>query len=356
MVQQKQKFDEKGRDLDQQKITALQEQASLSDVTQTIPKECFRIDSRKAYTGLFINVAVVVLTYAALVFNPWFWLTPLLWVIAGTALTGFFVLAHDCGHRSFSASRRVNDFIGHLFMLPLLYPFHGWRVHHNQHHAYTNHVKLDNAWRPISVADFPGLSPALQSAYRSARGYGWWIASIFHQANLHFRPSLARAKDQADVRFSVTLVVLFAFILFPGLLWIGGPWAVIKYWLMPWLVYHFWMSTFTLVHHTQPDIPFYNDNTWNPVIAQLFSTVHCRYPFWVEFLCHDINVHIPHHVSTAIPSYNLRAAHEALKSNWSPYMHERKFTWQMMQKIVQDCHLYDETGYYRPCPPIIGPR
>lgn len=36
----------------------------------------------------------------------------------------------------------------------------------------------------------------------------------------------------------------------------------------------------------------------------------------IEILCHDINVHIPHHVSPRIPSYNLRAAHESLQQNW----------------------------------------
>lgn len=33
-------------------------------------------------------------------------------------------------------------------------------------------------------------------------------------------------------------------------------------------------------------------------------------------LCHDISVHIPHHISQKIPSYNLRLAHESLVKNW----------------------------------------
>ena len=36
----------------------------------------------------------------------------------------------------------------------------------------------------------------------------------------------------------------------------------------------------------------------------------------VEFLTHDISVHVPHHVSSKIPWYNLRLAHDSLKSNW----------------------------------------
>ena len=36
----------------------------------------------------------------------------------------------------------------------------------------------------------------------------------------------------------------------------------------------------------------------------------------MEFLCHDISVHVPHHVSAKIPWYNLRAANESLRQKW----------------------------------------
>jgi omega-6 fatty acid desaturase (delta-12 desaturase) len=76
------------------------------------------------------------------------------------------------------------------------------------------------------------------------------------------------------------------------------------------------MSTFTMVHHTAPHIPFKDSKDWNAATAQLGGTVHCDYPKWVEVLCHDISVHIPHHISQKIPSYNLRLAHESLVKNW----------------------------------------
>jgi acyl-lipid omega-6 desaturase (Delta-12 desaturase) len=350
---QSQKVEETSRILDQQRIASLEQQATLNDVIKTIPKECFEVDNTKAWVGLVVNVVLVAAGYAALALNPWWFLLPFLWIFTGTALTGFFVIAHDCGHRSFSKSRQVNDIIGHLFLLPLLYPFHSWRVKHNQHHAFTNQIEMDNAWRPLSIEKFQSLGRRTQAAYQFARGYGWWIASVFHQLNLHFKPALFREKDRPDIRLSVGVVLAFATVLFSTLLWIGGPWAVVKYWLLPWLVYHFWMSTFTLVHHTHPDIPFYRAAIWTPVTAQLFSTIHCVYPAWVEFLCHDINVHIPHHVSTAIPSYNLRKAHTALKQHWADYMHETEFSWALMRSIVNDCHLHDDTGYYRACQDVL---
>jgi fatty acid desaturase len=53
----------------------------------------------------------------------------------------------------------------------------------------------------------------------------------------------------------------------------------------------------------------------------------------VEFLCHDISVHVPHHVSSKIPWYNLRKANDSLKQNWGEYMTSCTFNWRMMKTI-----------------------
>ncbi len=44
---------------------------------------------------------------------------------------------------------------------------------------------------------------------------------------------------------------------------------------------------------------------------------------WVEFLCFDINVHVPHHVMSKIPWYNLRAATDSLRQNWGQVSAQR---------------------------------
>jgi omega-6 fatty acid desaturase (delta-12 desaturase) len=329
------------------RIEKLARNATLQQVLQTIPKEYFRKDPLQATFGLVSNVLCVGLGYWALANNPYWWLFPILWIFTGTALTGFFTLAHDCAHRSFASSRIINDFVGHTLLLPLLYPFHCWRIKHDQHHRYTNNLAWDNAWTPLAIEDFLKVHPLAKQLYTFARTGFWWLASIGHWALLHSKPSLYReGRDRQDMIFSVAVVVIFAAIFFPALWWAGGPWAIINIWLMPFLVYHFWMSTFTIVHHTLEEIPFYPEERWNPVIGQLFSTVHCVYPAWVEFLCHDINVHIPHHISTAIPYYNLRKAHQALRENWAEYMHETEFSWDLMKHITTRCHL-QEDGFYR---------
>ena len=83
-----------------------------------------------------------------------------------------------------------------------------------------------------------------------------------------------------QVIVSLAAVAAFALGVLPALAYFTGPIGLLKFWLMPWLGYHFWMSTFTVVHHTAPHIPFKPAGEWNAAQAQLSGTVHCDYPRW----------------------------------------------------------------------------
>lgn len=318
----------------------------LSDIIKTIPKNCFEKDWRKAFVSVLITLVGVSCGLTAIALSPWF-LLPFAWFFTGTAATGLFVIGHDCGHRSFAKRRWVNNWVGHLMMMPLVYPFHSWRILHDHHHVHTNKLHVDNAWEPWTLEGYNNAPRGLRWGYRRLRGGFWWVGSIAHWAVLHFNLSNFQARDRRAVKTSIAVVVLFAAIFFPAMYFAVGAWGIVKFWLMPWLVYHFWMSTFTIVHHTLPEIQFFPEDHWSAALAQVAGTVHCDYPKWVEILCHDINVHVPHHVSVGIPSYNLRKAHRSLMAQWGDHIHVRRFSWQLMAQITQQCHLYDSTTTYR---------
>lgn len=319
---------------------------NLSTILKTLPRQCFEKNPLKAWISVLISLFSVALGYAAITFLPSFFL-PFAWIWTGTALTGLFVLAHDCGHRSFAKRRWVNDLVGHVLMLPLIYPFHPWRILHDRHHRFTNQLKQDNAWEPWTQEAFLASVPAIQSLYRGLRGHFWWTGSIIHWLTLHFDLRQFSEQERPKVRLSIGVCLGFALVFFPLLFYWTGVWGVVKFWLLPWLVYHFWMSTFTLVHHTDAGIPFQPAERWNAATAQLTGTVHCDYPGWVELLCHDINVHIPHHISVAIPSYHLRLAQRSLEENWGSHLQKRRFSWALMRDIVHHCHLYHPQNAYQ---------
>mgnify|MGYP005843167727 CR=1 FL=1 len=319
---------------------------TLRQIIDSLPRECFEKDELRAWLGLGFSVVAVALGYFLTAIAPWY-LLPIAWIFTGTALTGFFVIGHDCGHRSFSRKVWVNDLVGHLTLMPLLYPFHPWRLKHNHHHSHTNKLGEDNAWYPFTLSSYEQVQPYERWVYRAIRGKLWWVGSIIHWAVLHFNPDLYPARERAQVRFSDRVVIAYALVAFPLMFICGGFGGWINFFLMPWLVYHFWMSTFTIVHHTMPEIPFHYPEQWHAATDQLTGTVHCDYPLWVEWLCHDINWHIPHHISTAIPFYRLRLATASLDQNWGKYLYKTKFSWQLMDKVTKQCHIYDSEQCYR---------
>lgn len=322
----------------------LPDEVTLRDIITSLPKKVFEIDNMKAWGSVLISVTSYALGIFMIAKAPWY-LLPLAWAWTGTAVTGFFVIGHDCAHKSFSKNKLVEDIVGTLAFMPLIYPYEPWRFKHDQHHAKTNMLHEDTAWLPILKEDIES-SPALRKAL--IYGYGplrTWM-SIAHWLRFHF--DLKKFRQSEVKRATISLAAVFAFmaVAWPLIIYKTGIVGWIKFWLMPWLGYHFWMSTFTIVHHTAPHIPFKNSKDWNAAQAQLNGTVHCDYPRWIEILCHDINVHIPHHISPKIPSYNLRAAHQSLSENWGKYLNKAIWNWRLMKTIMTTCHVYDKDENY----------
>lgn len=323
------------------------EGVTLKNVIDSLPAEVFEINPWKAWK----SVAITLAAYAAGIFmiakSPWY-LLPLAWAWTGTAATGFFVIGHDCAHKSFAKNKLLEDIVGTVAFMPLIYPYEPWRFKHDRHHAKTNMLEEDTAWHPIMKEEFETLPPLAKKVLEFGMAPLRPWASIGHWVLWHFDLKKFRPSEQNRVKVSLAAVFAFMAIAFPTIIYFTGVVGWFKFWLMPWLGYHFWMSTFTMVHHTAPHIPFKNSSEWNSAAAQLGGTVHCDYPSWIEVLCHDINVHIPHHVSQKIPSYNLRPATDSIRENWGKHMNEATWNWRLMKTIMTTCHVYDEERNYVP--------
>lgn len=76
------------------------------------------------------------------------------WYAQGAVLTGVWVLAHECGHQSFSESEFANNLFGTILHSLLLVPYHSWRITHGKHHNNTGSCENDEVFAPSTRADW----------------------------------------------------------------------------------------------------------------------------------------------------------------------------------------------------------
>ena len=133
-----------------------------------IPREYMQPSVARGLAGFAVSCTLYVGAVVAMaVLDRWYLVVPLV-VVAGLGGWGLHCIGHDCGHGSFSRNRRLNFAIGHLALLPLLYPFHAWRHVHNWHHAHANSLELDTDWRPVSEDGLPPYAVASPASSMSA--------------------------------------------------------------------------------------------------------------------------------------------------------------------------------------------
>ena len=202
--------------------------------------------------------------------------------IAGLGGWGLHCIGHDCGHGSFSRNRRLNFVVGHLALLPLLYPFHAWRHVHNWHHAHTNSLELDSDWRPISEAVYRRMplryrvsmsacAPGRCGQGRSTTGPIRFPAFVIFRR----RRSVAKCAGQSVFVVTVRRRISHAAHL-PCRL--ARATALFR---RAWFAIHAWFSITTLMHHSSEDIPFLPDQYWTRNASKLLVTTDFIYPRWL---------------------------------------------------------------------------
>ena len=74
--------------------------------------------------------------------------------VQGLFATGLWVLAHECGHQSFSPSKTLNDTVGWICHSILLVPYFSWKISHGKHHKATGHLERDMVFVPKSRGEY----------------------------------------------------------------------------------------------------------------------------------------------------------------------------------------------------------
>jgi omega-6 fatty acid desaturase (delta-12 desaturase) len=324
------------------------EQVQGVRLQQAVPSEYLKPNVARGLLGFAVSWALYLGAIVGVALSPTWLLYPPLWIVAGLGGWGLHCIAHDAGHGSFSRSRRLNSIIGHVSLLPLVYPFHAWRHVHNLHHAHTNNLELDTDWRPLPAGLYDRMPLRQKIVYHGTRTWAFWFGTVNYWRVSGFRPNFFPKKEmRRDVRRSIAVVVAVSAVYFSALIYFFGITGFLLMFAVPWLFIHAWFSATTLMHHSASDVPYLTSEHWTRNASRLLLTTDYTYPRWMLFLTHNISIHTAHHVIPAVPFYNLPKAQQALKEAYPGMVRERRFTTSDLWRILRRCHFYDTgSGFY----------
>ncbi len=289
------------------------------------------------------------------------WLVALGVLVTWSAIVRLFIIGHDACHQALTSSRRLNDAVGRVAFLVSLTPYSLWRAGHNiVHHGFNNLRGRDFIWEPKQASEYlalPRWRRAVERIYRGALGPAlyyfveiWWKRLFF-----------PNARNRPAVRMEFTWDSALAAV--AAATWIG---AIFWYTrthdrsflvtlsvacLLPFLLWNWTVGLVVYLHHTHPEVPWYNDRReWQEHTAQVSATAHVLVPAAVGAWMHHIMEHPAHHLNATIPLYHLKAAQRRLHEMGAVFM-QTPLTLAYYLRCVRTCKLYDySTGSWIPFP------
>lgn len=324
---------------------------SLKPVLAVIPAAAYDNPTWRGLLYLARDAAVYLAAVVGIVVvdNPV--AKPFLWLLAGLSTFSLLVVAHDMGHGAMFRSRRLNATLGRIAFLPSLTAYSSWDVGHNRvHHVHTIRQERDFVWAPHSPEQYLALSRWRRLQHRvewSWAGPGLYYLRIPWATIYTTRSSPRRARA---VRRDRMLVAVWAAAMVGGCVALGsagsggalgGLWLAFQVVAIPFLICCTVMGWVVKVQHIAPGIPWYGDDGWTKVRAQLEGTTIFRLPRGLDFFFHWILHHVPHHVDMRIPMYRLPLASDALTAAFPEVVRNERYTVGTWFDLTRRCKLFD---------------
>jgi len=271
--------------------------------------------------------------------------------MAGVWVARLFIIGHDACHQALTRHRGLNRVLGRLAFLPSLTPYSLWELGHNQaHHGFTNLRGRDGVWVPLAPDEYLALPPHrqwLERLYRSGWGPGLYYAVELWWTKLYFpRPDQGGGQRAVFARDGALVTAFAAF--WVAALWWGAsasgasPLAALLFGaLLPLVVWKCLMGFVIYIHHTEPDVAWYDDGPqWAASRPYLGATLHLQAPV-LDALLHRILQHPAHHLDMTIPFYRLRAAQQQLQALAPDHVQVRRLDWAYYWQVARQCKVYD---------------
>ena len=253
--------------------------------------------------------------------------------IIGSRIQCLAVMMHDACHSMLFSNRRINDFVGDIFVAyPLGFSIHLYRANHMHHHRYTNTMR-DRDYRvqqrdpdqhfpkrPLAMLWLLVRSVTGLNFYRMARDSRIWapFANFHNPGRFGYNFPLA-----LRIRYVVWAVLFYGLILMSP--W---RWQILGLLLIPQFI---WANVFNRIRAIAEHNGVANERELNgtrTIIPTLLD----------RFLIAPLNVsyHLEHHLFPSVPWQNLRRLHAHLMTdpNFAAHAHITRSYWGVMRELM----------------------
>jgi len=372
---------------------------TIKELLDVIPKHCFERSALRSFSYVAMDLVFItalatfaynISTYvgangslldgnAGIVAKWAAW--AFYWKYQGLVMTGVWVIAHECGHQSFSTSKDLNNAVGWVLHSALLVPYHSWRISHARHHAATGHCTRDEVFVPRTASDLGikkpegGYDAHAESwmekaddlledspayillrvvgqqlvgfpAYliRNASGQKWYKQNVNH-----FNPKaeIFDARHWGQVLWSdFGIALVIGAIVYASKQF--GFMTMMAYYGIPYLAVNHWLVLITFLQHTDPMLPHYRAGEWTFVRGAICTQDRNIHNFWTHSIA---DTHVLHHTKSAIPHYHAHEATEAIKKVLGEHYLFTNEHWMVsLWKCFKQCRFVDDDGevvFYR---------
>ena len=280
-----------------------------------------------------------------------YWLTLPLAVVAAGFMIRIFIIFHDCGHGSFFRSQRANHFLGFVAGVLTFTPYLQWRYKHALHHATSSDLDrrgIGDIWT-LTVQEYVEAPLWKRILYRLFRNPLVLFTVVpLYLFLIHQRiPSRTVGKrERMGVHWTNGALLAIAILTsltigVKAYLLIQIPVIMVTGTVGLWLFY---------VQHQFDGVYWERGENWGFAEAALKGSSFYKLPKFLQWFTGNIGFHHIHHLSPAIPNYNLEKCHgenpifQAVRAItlWSSMKSISFRLWdEQRKKLVGYCRLRD---------------
>ena len=233
-------------------------------------------------------------------------------VVIGSRIQCLAVMMHDACHGMLFSNRKINDWIGDLFVaFPLGFSIHLYRANHMHHHRHTNTMR-DRDYR-VQRRDPDQIFPKRPAAMawllvRSALGFNYYRMARDSRVWVPFANFHNPGRFDFDYRLSLRLrYVIWAVVFYGAILLSPWRWQILGLMFIPLFI---WANVFNRIramaeHNGVTDeSEIKGTRTVIPTLVDRFLIA----PF-------NVSYHLEHHLFPSVPWTNLRRLHRHLMTD-----------------------------------------